>query len=821
MKPILKRIFSIVLTGSLMLSSFATVKGAEPADESAAYEVAAESLVASSRPVLLRYIAQENNCTLRTDAKTQQVEVIKNGTVIQSYSNVAFYYGEPVIDGGILERDLGWSACKHVPNTDMFDNAQDAVIAGSLTYLNESMSGEYTYYVGNCYYGYYFSDEAGKHEQTCPHELNKSMFQEFPVVLTAGVPNYDFSGTLEDTGAANVADSVEKSVTSERFYPVYLEYLVHENGATLSYNKQEASAAIYKDGKRLAVLRNLPELFGGLAVTPDTLLISLGFEKITHEPDTDFFMTEIESAVAGMGMMLAESDGADTAYYIGHCYNGYYFSKAAGNHAKTCSHSHNTDVFYEKPVQLTDGILTYEGAPSTAAQQQAFADYKARVKNVTKDAPESAFTKMATVLASEYARPDGVQANYFSFRDRVYRDYWQDIADYDVTDYVFIPLELSRYLDSGKEAEMTHAEYYDAENEKNAQEMVVAIEALLARNQNAQIWVGTPGVTSNNFSSTANDPEIILDFVTRVRRKLTSAVWHDNIAGIYINQESIYTDDYKPQVDKMKEVVAGFRKLNPDKKALWAPYFDMEEGAVDLAKKIAEVANIPNMFDYIAIQPGYFFFATTENGLDANATANRKENVDAIKNSAENNYVVGYDGKPVISNTSTAKIGIEMEPQSSYFSTSRATRNESIERYTEYLMAGAQIKDGSPLLYYVAGDPHCNKDSIVYKFYNASELVPKVVNKKLTDALDQFFDYVFVTREYDKVFADYAQALYLSSDASLTEESFKEAYKPAVVIPAFYEFEKSNNIECLAQELSAGREMPEWFKQSLLQLLGL
>jgi hypothetical protein len=312
------------------------------------------------------------------------------------------------------------------------------------------------------------------------------------------------------------------------------------------------------------------------------------------------------------------------------------------------------------------------------------------------------------------------------------------------------------------------------------------------------------------------DEDIWLDFISRVRRKLPIDVWRSNIRGIYINQESFYGEDDEVlrQADTIQRAVEKFKRANPDKKALWIPYYDMAAGSVLLAQRIAKMSEIPNLFDYITIQPGFFFF-TVSGSDEIEETRHRIQNMDAIRHGSITNSVVSRYGEQLNMRPSAAHMGAEMEIQNSYFSTTRETRGEALDRYSHYLMLGSEIKDTSPLVFYASGDPHLSKEWIIYKFYDAGYLDFETVKKRLDARVTKYFDYVFETRAKEEFFKQYVKDLYLAADPAHTDESFDATFRAEPVMTALWRFEKQNGIEDLYMYLKE-HSLPEFMVELVL-----
>src|SRR5690606_15797959 len=128
----------------------------------------------------------------------------------------------------------------------------------------------------------------------------------------------------------------------------------------------------------------------------------------------------------------------------------------------------------------------------------------------------------------------------------------------------------------------------------------------------------------------------------------------NNIAGVYMNMESIYgTVNYSSLLGnsciKLMNDLSFRVKNNLAKKFLWIPYYGYGVNATTIIKNIGYVANQSTIFDYVLIQPHYYFDDTIA------------ANIDGLQSSVSNQGVRYRDGVLVTPMLSTNVIGAEME----------------------------------------------------------------------------------------------------------------------------------------------------------------
>ncbi|MDP4185427.1 MAG: DUF4855 domain-containing protein, partial [Bacteroidota bacterium] len=257
-------------------------------------------------------------------------------------------------------------------------------------------------------------------------------------------------------------------------------------------------------------------------------------------------------------------------------------------------------------------------------------------------------------------------------------DDWKALAASKVTDIVIIPAAVENYgsTESGYKTQL-------------APLMINAINQLVMRNSKSKIWIGTPGVTSKDYSiaSTSDDP--FFNYIKYIKDQIGTSKWTNNIRGIYMNQESVYgTVDYLNPMDNatiklMSDLSTQVHSILK-KEFLWIPYYGYGSDPATIIKNIGYVADKYSIFDYVVIQPHYYFDGTV------------KTNMDGVYDCVKNQNVCYRDGTPVITpKISKTAIGPEMEldwhivPPNNY--------TDQLNRYLETVTRYTEFKDTEPV----------------------------------------------------------------------------------------------------------------------------
>lgn len=258
----------------------------------------------------------------------------------------------------------------------------------------------------------------------------------------------------------------------------------------------------------------------------------------------------------------------------------------------------------------------------------------------------------------------------------------------EATDFVFVP------------------KAYGSAN-KNTQ--ITALNKILSIKSSAKLWIGTPGITSANYTSLPS-LTTMKNFINDVYNGLSNK---NAVAGIYYNQESIYgsmtystnivsgTQPGNKQVKLMSDVKSSLNAIIGTNQMLWIPYYGYGSNAATIIKNIGYVADTTTIFKYVCLQPHYLF----EPDLSPN-------NLLGVQYSVKNNKICYRDGVAVISSPISGKptIGFEMEytPESGYSS-----------RYQEYVNTFNSYKSKPHGFYWQTSSATSNEFTTIMNTINA------------------------------------------------------------------------------------------------------
>lgn len=261
---------------------------------------------------------------------------------------------------------------------------------------------------------------------------------------------------------------------------------------------------------------------------------------------------------------------------------------------------------------------------------------------------------------------------------------WQALGSSPLTDFVIIPKEASSYNSSEEGYKSQLAPF-----------MVKVVNKLVANKNTAKIWIGTPGISSKNTPVASTSLEPIFNYLNYVRDQLGTTLWSKNIAGIYMNMEAVYgTVDYGNIIAnsciKLMSDLSSRIHNNLNTKFLWIPYYGYGSDPAEVIKRIGYVANKSTIFDYIVIQPHYYFDGTVAS------------NITGVKHCITKQSVSYRDGTEVTPKTSKTVIGPEMEldwhvvPPNNY--------TEHLDRYNKYAAAFKEFAGAYPVIFYWDGN---------------------------------------------------------------------------------------------------------------------
>ena len=271
-----------------------------------------------------------------------------------------------------------------------------------------------------------------------------------------------------------------------------------------------------------------------------------------------------------------------------------------------------------------------------------------------------------------------------------YAEYTEDDikALSNATEFVIVPGTYEGYL-SNVDKDGNIVSFEDV-----AQKMVT-LATRIKRWTGKHVWFGTPTVPTpgkkikmaeyNTYASQIKT--CISDLKTKFNLWVGETdAFEKYVDGIYLNHEHILVPgddpDYgenltasnptaHPQV-AMLNTIASYVHNTLGKKTLWIPYYGRGGNWNNTIYSIGVLANKTNIFDYVIMQPSYYFNPGTSNGVDVNV-----DNLYAVRESITLNKVVGRPSAYSVvtgNKTSNTKIGAEMEMDMHYTESGCSTR---------------------------------------------------------------------------------------------------------------------------------------------------
>ena len=237
-------------------------------------------------------------------------------------------------------------------------------------------------------------------------------------------------------------------------------------------------------------------------------------------------------------------------------------------------------------------------------------------------------------------------------------------------------------------------------------------------NPDAKVWFAFPGIELYGLAEKFIDP-FKHELVDKFKTALSAQEWA-KVEGFYWSTECVvndYTDfDYQdleynstfknPIVKAIKACSDHVRSYG--KKMLWIPYYrhgDWSQGA----KRLGYIANRTDFFDYMVVQPTYYFNEILH------------ANIEAVRKCVEQQAIGDFYGQPFAGEKiSKTAIGPEMEIEGSKAWKS-IYEEDNEARYLTYVEAYRDFVNKAPMVYY-AGDRNAVMDPKILhhidKFYN-------------------------------------------------------------------------------------------------------
>lgn len=267
-----------------------------------------------------------------------------------------------------------------------------------------------------------------------------------------------------------------------------------------------------------------------------------------------------------------------------------------------------------------------------------------------------------------------------------------------------------------------YQEYFQENGVPNTQ-MIEYMKAAVARAKSLydkyhkQIWIGTPMIASP-VKTAYNKYAVPLSSYDEIGRRMTYFVdnvitecrsvgldFNTCVKGFYMAEETVhdsptgrYTVDGHPQIkmfQTMSTYVAG-----KGKKMLWSPHWSS-----DNLFRAGQIIHRTDIFDYVLMQPNYFF--CENNALDWQPNWNR--NCEAIRNMVKKQRICYQLGTPAVLEKdivcSKTRIGCQMEIDRNYGTTSSKGYKyaDLYKHYTDVFGAtdGAFTKFGADFGFYL------------------------------------------------------------------------------------------------------------------------
>lgn len=247
-----------------------------------------------------------------------------------------------------------------------------------------------------------------------------------------------------------------------------------------------------------------------------------------------------------------------------------------------------------------------------------------------------------------------------------------------------------------------------------------------------KIYIAIPGVNFHALTDEYIQPveDKLMNGIKAKLDRVNVNYWEKNIEGFYFSTEGIpyYYSWFKPDktIDFNNPVVKTMSSLSNEihqvykKKFIWIPYYGSSLNMAEYYNKnqfvrTGYIANRTDIFDYVILQPTYYFYSDYKN-------------IPIIKASMGNNAVLDTD-QGIIGGIKTSRtiIGAEMEIDRNYGSIAGrdGTAKGYQDRYQEYVNA---FKDGSakyPIAFYAGSRDDIFTDTV----YNAIKNFFKKANK--------------------------------------------------------------------------------------------
>ncbi len=228
---------------------------------------------------------------------------------------------------------------------------------------------------------------------------------------------------------------------------------------------------------------------------------------------------------------------------------------------------------------------------------------------------------------------------------------------------------------------------------------------LIKTDPGVKITIAIPGTEFHALSEEFIEPvkNILIKGIKERLDKENPEYWKNNIRGYYFSTEGLpyYYTWFNPDktIDFSNSIVKTMLSFSNEihqvynKEFIWIPYYGNSLKSKDYynkdqAVRIGYIANRTNLFDYIIIQPSYYFKAD-------------QKNIPFVQNSSKSNMVLDIYNDIVggIKNSKTL-VGAEMEIDARYNTIGDNKYIGYQERYSEYVKAFSSLSKETPIAFY-------------------------------------------------------------------------------------------------------------------------
>lgn len=237
---------------------------------------------------------------------------------------------------------------------------------------------------------------------------------------------------------------------------------------------------------------------------------------------------------------------------------------------------------------------------------------------------------------------------------------------------------------------------YNCSLEQDITYQVTLANQIISRNSNAVIWFSFPHIAFEACAQHYTTP--FTTMFTSIKNQIGTTKWNNNVRGFYWGTEQV--NSYYTKFDasatstsfnnRHVQLMKSMSDLvhNNGKQFMWIPYLttDTSTSPAYSIIRTGYIANKTNIFNYVLLQPGYYFHAE------------KLAQLNLAKTCAQNNKVYNNSGTVTGgSKTSSTKIGVEMEIDSQIAGANWQGYND---RYYEYTLRFNPLKTSIPVCYY-------------------------------------------------------------------------------------------------------------------------